>query len=99
MKYGSLYRVVELNADLIKKIDNTISNMNLQIKESLVNKEVLTGRDTNLRISKQSWIREESFCKNFFYIGQKVNGLCNWNFEINGIESIQFGIYSEGGKK
>ena len=98
MNYGDLYRVIELNQDFIKKIDKTISNMNLQIKDSLVYKEELKGRDPNLRISKQAWIKERSFCKYFFDIGQKVNQLCNWNFDIKGIEPIQFGIYSEGGK-
>ena len=98
MKYGDLYRVIELNEDIQKKIENTISNLNLQIKKSLVNKEELTGRTPNLRISKQAWIKESSFCKYFFDIGQKVNELCKWNFDIKGIEPIQYTEYSDGGK-
>ena len=98
MKYGDIYRIIELNEGNLKKIDNTISNINLQIKNSVVNKEELKGRDSNLRISKQAWIREASFCKSFFDIGQKINELCRWNFDIKGIEPIQYGIYSDGGK-
>ena len=98
MKYGDIYRIIELNEENLKKIDNTISNINLQIKNSVVNKEELTGRNSNLRISKQAWIREASFCKSFFDIGQKINELCRWNFDIKGIEPIQYGIYSDGGK-
>ena len=98
MKYGDSYRVIEFNEDVIKKIDKTISNMDLQTKESLVNKEELKERDLNLRISKQAWIQEKSFCKYFFDIGQKVNELCGWNFDIKGIEPIQYGTYSDGGK-
>ena len=98
MKYGDSYRVIEFNEDVIKKIDKTILNMNLQTKDSLVNKEELKELDLNLRLSKQSWIKEKSFCKYFFDIGQKVNELCCWNFDIKGIEPIQFGIYSAGGK-
>ena len=98
MKYGDSYRVIEFNEDFIKKIDKTISNMDLKTKDSLVNKEELKERDLNLRISKQAWIKEQSFCKYFFDIGQKVNELCGWNFDIKGIEPIQFGIYSDGGK-
>ena len=98
MKYGDSYRVIEFNEDVIKKIDKTISNMDLQTKDSLVNKEKLKERDLKLRISKQAWIKEKSFCKYFFDIGQKVNGICGWNFDIKGIEPIQFGIYSDGGK-
>ena len=63
-----------------------------------MNREELTGRNSNLRISKQAWIREGSFCKSFFDIGQKINELCRWNFDIEGIEPIQYGIYSDGGK-
>ena len=98
MKYGDSYRVIEFNEDVIKKIDETISNMDLQIKNSLVNKEELKERDLDIRFSRQSWIKEKSFCKYFFDIGQKVNELCGWNFDIKGIEPIQFGIYSAGGK-
>ena len=45
MKYGDSYRVIEFNEDVIKKIDKTISNMNLQTKDSLVNKEELKEQD------------------------------------------------------
>ena len=98
MKYGDSYRVIEFNEDVIKKIDKIISKLDLQTKDSLVNKEELKERDLNLRISKQAWIQEKSFCKYFFDIGQKVNELCGWNFDIKGIEPIQYGTYSAGGK-
>jgi len=52
MRYGDSYRVLEFNEDVIKKIDKTISNMDLQIKNSLVNKEESNERDPYLRISK-----------------------------------------------
>ena len=93
MRYGNLYRTIELNEDFLTKIDNTISNMDLEIKKSLINKG-----ESNLRISKQAWIKDVSFCKYFFDIGQKVNELCKWNFDIKGIEPIQYTKYSDGGK-
>ena len=93
MRYGNLYRTIELNEDFLTKIDNTISNMDLEIKKSLINKG-----ESNLRISKQAWIKDKSFCKYFFDIGQKVNELCKWNFDIKGIEPIQYTKYSDGGK-
>ena len=93
MRYGNLYRTIELNEDFLTKIDNTISNMDLEIKKSLINKG-----ESNLRISKQAWIKDLSFCKYFFDIGQKVNELCKWNFDIKGIEPIQYTEYSDGGK-
>ena len=40
--------------------------MDLLIEKSLVNEG-----DPNLRISKQAWIKDGSFCKYFFDIGQK----------------------------
>ena len=81
MKYGDKCRVIDIKGDSLKKIDDTISNMDLQIEKSLVNGRV----DPNLRISKQAWIKDASFCKFFFDIGQKVNELCRWNFDIKGI--------------
>ena len=98
MRYFEIYRVIELDEYVLKKIDNTISNMDLQINNSLVNKNSLSERNPNIRISKQAWIEDLSFCKYFFDIGQKVNEDCKWNFDIKGIEPIQYGIYSDGGK-
>ena len=97
MKYGETYRIIELDEYILRKIDNTISNLDLQIKKSLVNDDI-SGRDPNIRISKQAWIKELSFCKYFFDIGQKLNEVCKWNFNIQGVEPIQYGIYSDGGK-
>ena len=69
MKYGDLYRIIEFNEDVIKKIDSTISNMDLPIENSSLKINNPSRRDPNLRISKQAWIREKSFCKYFFDIG------------------------------
>ena len=87
-----------MNENNIKKIDDTISKMDLRINNSVVNKEELKGRDPNIRISKQAWIKEKSFCKSFYDLGQKIKELCSWNFDIKGIEPIQYGIYGKGGK-
>ena len=99
MKYGDLYKIIEFNQDVIQKIDATISNMDLPIENSeLLTRKNPSGRDPNLRISKQAWIKDVAFCKSFFDIGQKINKLCHWNFDIKSIEPIQFGKYSKGGK-
>ena len=98
MQYGDFYKIIEFHEDVIKKIDNAILNMDLKIEKSLLNEDSLSGRDPKLRISNQAWINEASFCKSFYDFGQKINKLCQWNFDIKGIEPIQFGIYGEGGK-
>ena len=98
MKYGNLYRIIEFNEDVIKKIDETISKMDLPIEDSKIMKKNPSSKDPNLRISKQAWIKEVTFLKSFYEIGQKINKLCHWNFDIKGMEPIQFGIYGEGGK-
>ena len=97
MKYGETYRIIELDEYILKKIEKTISNLDLQINKSLVNDDI-SGRNPSIRISKQAWIKELSFCKYFFDIGQKLNEVCKWNFDIQGVEPIQYGIYSDGGK-
>ena len=98
MRYGDLYRVLEFDEDSIKKIDNKISNLNLPMKKSVLHDDDSLGRDSTIRISKQAWIKDVSFSKSFFSIGQKINELCQWNFDIKSIEAIQFGIYGEGGR-
>jgi PKHD-type hydroxylase len=98
MRYGDLYRVLEFDEDSIKKINNTISNINLPIKKSLLNDGDSLEKDPTIRISRQAWIEDVSFCKSFFNIGQKINEVCQWNFNIKSIEAIQYGIYGEGGR-
>ena len=99
MLYGNFYKVIEFHDDVIRKLDNALSNMDLEIKKSLINNPTSSSRDPNLlRISKQAWINEPSFCKSFYDFGQKINKLCEWNFDIKSIEPIQYGIYGEGCK-
>ena len=98
MRYGDLYRVLEFNENSIKKIDKTISNMNLPMEKSLLNDGDFSEKDPTLRISKHAWIKDRSFCKSFFIVGQKINEICQWDFNIKSIEAIQFGIYGEGGR-
>ena len=63
MKYGDLYRIIEFNEDVIKKIDATISKMNLIIENSSLKIDNPSARNLNLRVSKQAWMREVSFAK------------------------------------
>ena len=63
MKYGDLYRIIEFNEDVIKKIDATISKMNLIIENSSLKIDNPSARNLNLRVSKQAWIREVSFAE------------------------------------
>ena len=65
MKYGDLYRTIEFNEDVIKKIDTTISKMNFIIENSALKIDISSTRNLNLRVSKQTWIREVSFAKLF----------------------------------
>ena len=51
-------------ADVFLKMDLPLQSSSLKIENS-------SGRDPNLRISKQSWIKEVSFCKSFYDISQK----------------------------
>tara|TARA_Y100000991_G_C21913738_1_gene323466 strand:- start:176 stop:739 length:564 start_codon:yes stop_codon:yes gene_type:complete len=96
MKYGDLYKVFEFDEDSMKKIEKIISNIKIPIKKSLLNDE--SGKDSTLRISKQAWINDIPFRKSFLGLGQKINEICQWNFDIQSIEAIQFGIYGEGGR-
>ena len=97
MRYGESYRIVEFNESALKKIENTLDNFDLQIEKSLLHEEKLSIKNPK-RISKQGWIKEVSFCKFFYDLGIKINETCLWNFDIKGVEPIQYGIYSEGGK-
>ena len=65
------YRIIRFNAHDLKNIDTTISKIDLTLENSSLKKDKPSWRNPNLRISKQAYIRELSFCKSFYDIGQK----------------------------
>ena len=97
MRYGEAYRVVEFNETILGKIESMLANMDLQIEQSKLYQDELSDENPK-RVSKQAWINETSFCKYFLGLGMKINEMCLWNFDIKGIEPIQYGIYDKGGK-
>ena len=96
MRYGDHFKIFDFNEDSIKQIDTVIANSNLDIKKSSLYDK--SGNDTTVRVSEQAWIKDVAFCKSFLQIGHTINGVCKWNFDIQSIESIQYGIYREGGR-
>tara|TARA_Y100000991_G_scaffold182394_1_gene145554 strand:+ start:551 stop:1117 length:567 start_codon:yes stop_codon:yes gene_type:complete len=97
MRYGEAYRIVEFNETILGKIESMLANMDLQIRQSKLYQEKLSEENPK-RVSNQAWINEISFCKYFLGLGMKINETCLWNFDIKGIEPIQYGIYGKGGK-
>ena len=97
MRYGDAYRIVEFNENVLKKIETVLANKELKFKKSLIKEKDLLEKNPN-RISKHVWITEGSVYKFFYEIGNKVNEMSEWNFDIKGVEPIQYGIYNDGGR-
>ena len=64
MRYGDLYRVFEFNENSIKKIDKTISNMNLPMEKSLLNDRDLYKFDGSAKIYQGSKAHKIWMCYN-----------------------------------
>jgi len=97
MKYGCSYRVIELNDSAMTRIQHTLDSENLVFKDSLTHNSNL-ARSSIDRISQQAWVRDARFCQMFIDIAKTMNEQNLWNLNITGVEPIQYGIYSQGGK-
>ena len=97
MKYGCSYRVIELNDSAMTRIQRTLDSENLVFKDSLTHNSNL-ARSSIDRISQQAWVRDARFCQMFIDIAKTMNEQNLWNLNITGVEPIQYGIYSQGGK-
>ena len=97
MKYGCSYRVIELNDNAMTKIQRTLDSEDLVWRDSLTHNSDV-AQSSQMRISKQAWIREHRFCEIFMDIAMVMNQQNLWNLDIQGVEPIQYGIYPEGGK-
>ena len=80
------------NTPLWNLIQEKLNSINLQFEDA----EVLYSRRKNARKSKISWLtdlylREQLFHSIDFYNKQ------HWNYDLDGCEDIQYGIYSDGG--
>ena len=79
------------------RIQRTLDSENLVFKDSLTHNSNI-ARSTIDRISKQAWVRDPRFCQMFIDIAKTMNEQNLWNLNITGVEPIQYGIYSKGGK-
>ena len=87
MKYGCSYRVIELNDKAMTKIQRTLDSEDLVWRDSLTHNSDV-AQSSQMRISKQAWIREHRFCEIFMDIAMVMNQQNLWNLDIPKVVSM-----------
>ena len=82
------------NTPLWNLIQEKINSANLQFEDGLFSENDQTK--DNIRKSKIAWMDDVYLREQLFYSVNLYNKQ-NWNYDLNGCGSIQYGIYSDGG--
>ena len=82
------------NTPLWNLIQEKINSANLQFEDGLFYKDNQTK--DNIRKSKIAWMSDLYLREQLFYSVNLYNKQ-NWNYDLDGCGSIQYGIYSDGG--
>ena len=83
------------NTPLWNLIQEKINSANLQFQDGLFYKDNQTK--DNIRKSKIAWMDDVYLREQLFYSVNLYNKQ-NWNYDIRGCDSLQYGTYSDGGK-
>ena len=92
MRYGDLYRVIELSPAALDIVRKAISNKDLKWKDSAIDGK---GSKSTIRKSEVAWINDTNLFKMLMSVVGEINKLTEWNLNIQGCEPVQFGIYTE----
>ena len=81
------------NTPLWDLIQEKLNSDNLQFEDGLTNDD---GSRTNIRKSRIAWLDDAYLREQIFHSINLYNKKV-WNYDLDGSDSVQYGIYSEGG--
>ena len=88
MRYGNPYRTQKLSDILINK---TLD----KVDYNLIKGNVESSTKKIVRNSKISFIKHDEILQQFLEISKNVNQMCDWNFDLDAIEPLQYGEYGK----
>ena len=90
MNYGLYYKEVEFNRQAKQVVNKAIST-DLDWKRG-----ELHSSQRSTRSSEVAWLRDRDLLIMLLRMVKSVNRSAHWNLKIDGVESVQFGVYGEG---
>ena len=94
IQHAKFYGINNLiNTPLWNLIQEELNSSNLEWEDGAVGGE---GYSKNTRKSKIAWISDAYLREQLFYSVDLYNKQ-NWNYDLDGCDSIQYGTYSDGG--
>jgi len=93
MNYGIRYKQVSFSKNSLQIVSNALKLSN-NFEEAILDKQGISKK----RKSKICWIDNRDLYTLLLEMVNSVNVSTNWNFNITGVEPIQYGIYEPDGK-
>ena len=98
MNHAIPYKIIDVPKPTLNLLKQTISSTDLEWHEGITIENSYTYyKRTSPRSSEISWITDKKCRDEFLKMALNVNKYVKWNFNIVGVEPLQFGIYPEGG--
>lgn len=93
MKYGANYIVKTLKDDFNKEIENKIKEVKYDLEDSIIESPSgLTRRQSKIGFLKN----DNDFLQKFISLANEINKECEWDWEIDAIEPLQYSEYTKG---
>jgi PKHD-type hydroxylase len=93
MNYGIRYKQVSFSKNSLQIVSNALKVSN-NFEEAILDRQGISEK----RKSKVSWINNSDLYTLLLKMVNSVNESSGWNFNITGVEPVQYGIYEPGGK-
>ena len=97
MNYGKYFKLVTFNQQSLNTVRTAIAGADLDfIPATLYNNKENEGTGTK-RNSQVTWLKDQKLSTMLMKMVQVINESAGWNFNITGVEPVQFGVYPKGG--
>ena len=97
MNYGKYFKIVTFNQQSLNTVRTAIAGADLDfIPATLYNNKENEGAGTK-RNSQVTWLKDQKPSEMLMKMVQVINESAGWNFNITGVEPVQFGVYPKGG--
>jgi len=93
MHYGLYYKQVSFNRQSMQVVNTALSGNSFKWHDGQLHDQ----KNQAKRKSKIAWVKDEQLYIMLLKMVRHVNRDAGWNFNITGVEPIQYGLYEPGG--
>lgn len=93
MHYGLYYKQVSFNRQSMQVVNTALSGNSFKWHDGQLHGQ----KNETKRKSKIAWVRDDQLYILLLKMVNHVNRDAGWNFNITGVEPIQYGLYEPGG--